>query len=272
MYSFSVLLSLYCRELPANLRESLDSIFMQTVKPSEVVLVEDGPLTDELYSVVSEYEKKYPEIKVVPLPKNVGLGKALNEGLKHCSYELIARMDTDDVCKPFRFERQLKLFKEHPEIDVCSSWIDEFIGNTNNVVSQRRLPETNDEIIRYAKTRCPINHPAVMYKRSKIIEVGGYQGFPEDLYLWVKLIMNGAVFHNIQQSLVFFRTSEDVYKRRGGWKYAKDDVRAQFSFYKMGFLSFADMNKNIVVRVSVRLMPNNIRSYLYKKLLRNKDI
>ena len=111
-----------------------------------------------------------------------------------------------------------------------------------------------------------------MYKRSKIIEVGGYQGFPEDLYLWVKLIMNGAVFHNIQQSLVFFRTSEDVYKRRGGWKYAKDDVRAQFSFYKMGFLSFADMNKNIVVRVSVRLMPNNIRSYLYKKLLRNKDI
>lgn len=268
MYSFSVLLSLYNKELPENLRVSLDSIFNQTIRPSEVILVEDGPLTDELYSSVSEYVNKYPEIKVVALPQNVGLGAALNEGLKHCSYELIARMDTDDVCKPFRFERQLKLFNEYPEVDVCSSWIDEFIGNTDNVVSQRRLPETNEEIIKFAKGRCPINHPAVMYRRSKVLEVGGYQGFPEDLYLWVKLIMSGAKFYNIQESLIYFRTSNDVYKRRGGWKYAKDDIKAQWSFYKMGFLSFLEMNKNIAIRVSVRLMPNSVRSLVYKKLLR----
>lgn len=270
MCYFSVLLSLYNKELPENLRASLDSIFQQTIKPTEVVLVEDGPLTNELYSVVSEYVNRYSEIKVIPLPHNVGLGRALNEGLKHCSYELIARMDTDDVCKPYRFERQLKLFEKYPEIDVCSSWIDEFIGHTENVVSQRRLPENHDDIIKYAKSRCPINHPAVMYRRSKVIEVGGYQGFPEDLYLWVKMIMSGARFYNIQESLIYFRTSNDVYKRRGGWKYAKDDIKAQWSFYKMGFLSLLEFIKNVVIRGVVRLLPNNLRSFIYVKMLRKK--
>lgn len=268
MIDFSVLLSVYYKEKESFLRLSLDSVFNQTIKPTEVVLVEDGPLTAELDKVIEEYLQRYGEIKVVKLSRNIGLGNALNEGLKHCSCELVARMDTDDVCKPFRFERQLKLFEEYPEVDVCSSWIDEFIGNTDNVVSQRRLPETNEEIVKFAKGRCPINHPAVMYRRSKVLEVGGYQGFPEDLYLWVKLIMNGAIFYNIQESLLFFRTSEDVYKRRGGWKYAKDDIKAQWSFYKMGFLSFIEMIKNIAIRVSVRLMPNSVRSWVYKKLLR----
>lgn len=268
MSNFSVLLSVYHREQVSFMRLSLDSVFNQTVKPTEVVLVEDGPLTPELYDVIDEYTKKYVELKVVKLAKNVGLGNALNEGLKHCSYELVARMDTDDICKPYRFERQLQLFAKHPEIDVCSSWIDEFIDETTNVVSQRKLPEWNDDIIRYAKGRCPVNHPAVMYRRSKVLEVGGYQGFPEDMFLWVKLIMKGAVFYNIQESLLYFRTSEDVYRRRGGWKYAQDDVKTQWAFYKMGFLSLMDMNKNIAIRVSVRLMPNEMRSLIYKKLLR----
>lgn len=268
MIDFSVLLSVYYKERDSFLRLSLDSIFNQTIKPTEVVLVEDGPLTAELDKVIEEYLQRHGEIKVVKLPRNIGLGNALNEGLKHCSCELVARMDTDDVCKPFRFERQLKLFEEYPEVDVCSSWIDEFIGNADNVVSQRRLPKTNEEIVKFAKGRCPINHPAVMYRRSKVLEVGGYQGFPEDMFLWVKLLMNGAKFYNIQESLLYFRTSDDVYKRRGGWKYAMDDVKTQWAFYKMQFLSFPEMCKNVMIRVSVRLMPNSLRSLFYKKLLR----
>ena len=270
MNKFSVLLSVYHKEQTSYMRLSLDSIFNQTVKPTEVILVEDGPLTPELYNVIDEYSQEHKELKVIKLAKNGGLGNALNEGMKHCSYELVARMDTDDVCKPHRFERQLQLFKEHPEVDVCSSWIDEFVDDTNNVVSLRKLPEQNDDIVKYAKGRCPVNHPAVMYRRSKVMEVGGYQGFPEDSYLWVKLMMAGAVFYNIQESLIYFRTSDDVYKRRGGWKYAKDDIRAQWVFYRMGFLTFYDFIKNVLIRGTVRLMPNKLRVLIYNKLLRTK--
>lgn len=268
MNQFSVLLSVYHKEQPSFLYQSLNSVFNQSVSPSEVILVEDGPLTPELYMVIDVYKKQYPKFKVIKLAKNRGLGNALNEGLKHCSCELVARMDTDDICMPYRFERQLQIFNKYPDIDVCSSWIDEFINETTNIVSQKKLPEWNEEIIKYAKTRCPINHPVVMYKRSKVLSVGGYQGFPEDYYLWVKLIMAGAVFYNIQESLNYFRTSEDVYKRRGGWKYAQDDIKAQWNFYNMGFLSLFEFLKNLLIRVTIRLVPNNIRAWFYKKFLR----
>lgn len=268
MNKFSVLLSVYSKEQPIFLEQSLTSILNQTLIPAEIVLVKDGPLTAELDYVIEKYQNEVPIIKVIQLPQNQGLGKALNEGLKYCSYELVARMDTDDIAKPDRFEKQIKFLGEHPEVDVCSSWIDEFIGDTSNVVSQRKLPEWHDKLMKYAKGRCPINHPTVMYKRSKVMEVGGYQGFPEDLYLWVKLIVNGAIFHNLQESLLYFRTSEDVYKRRGGWKYAKDDMKVQWAFYRMGFLSWENLIKNIIIRVIVRLMPNSLRTWVYKKLLR----
>lgn len=265
---FTVLLSLYFKESPVFLSQSLDSIFNQTLPPDEVVLVEDGPLTPELDNVVAFYAARHPEMKVVPLAKNGGLGAALNEGLKHCSHELVARMDTDDVCKPHRFERQMEFMTAHPEIDVCSAWIDEFIDRVNNIRNRRILPEHHPEIYRYAKGRCPINHPAVIYRRSKVLSVGGYQGFPEDSYLWVKMLMAGCKFHNIQESLLWFRVSKDLYKRRGGWKYARQDIKAQWNFYKCGFLSLPVFIKNVLIRVSVRLMPNSLRSWIYKNLLR----
>ena len=124
---FSVLLSVYRKEQPAYLRQSLDSIFTQTLLPDEVVLVKDGPLTDALDEVAEDYCRKYPVIRVVPLSENQGLGRALNEGLKHCSYDLVARMDTDDVAKPERFEKQIAVFCAHPEMDVVGAWIDEFV-------------------------------------------------------------------------------------------------------------------------------------------------
>ena len=207
-------MSVYKREHPLFLRQSLDTLFSQTVQPSEVVLVKDGPLTAESEEVLEEYMSLHKELKVVALAQNQGLGKALNEGLKHCSYELIARMDTDDICKPFRFEKQLRAFEEHPEIDVCSSWIDEFEVNKEHITSNRIIPENHSAIATYAKTRCPVNHVAVMYKKNAVLS-GGYKGFPEDYYLWVKMIMNDMKFYNIQESLVWVRFSRDVLKRRG---------------------------------------------------------
>ncbi len=141
MQSFSVLLSLYYKENADFLRHSLDSIFNQTVPPNEVVLVLDGPLTTELETVVMEYKAAHQELKTVPLKKNGGLGKALNEGLKHCSNELVARMDTDDIAHNDRFEKQLEAFRRFPQVEVVSAWIDEFIGETEHITSTRKLPE-----------------------------------------------------------------------------------------------------------------------------------
>ena len=198
----------------------------------------------------------------------MGLGKALNEGLKHCSYELVARMDTDDIAYPTRFEKQVKYMTEHPEIDACSSWIDEFIDSTDNIISTKKLPDTNEEIIDYAKHRSPLNHPAVIFRKSAVMAVGGYSGFPEDYCLWVKMIMNGSKMYNLQESLLYFRYSTEMIKRRGGWKYAKDDFKSQMQFHKMGFIGVGTFVYNITIRLIIRLIPNSFRNLIYKKLLR----
>ena len=268
MQKFSVLLSVYKKERPEWLRESLASVFRQTAMPAEVVLVQDGPLTEELEAVIREYATAHPELKVVPLEKNVGLGRALNAGLRHCSHELVARMDTDDICKPWRFERQLRVFEEMPGTDISSAWIDEFETDKEHIVSQRKLPEKHEDIVRYAKKRCPVNHVAVMYRRDKVLALGGYQGFPEDYLLWIRMIMDGWTFYNIPESLLWVRFSPEVIKRRGGWKYAKQDILAQWNFHKMGFTNWRELTWNVIVRGIVRMIPNTMRTWIYRHLIR----
>lgn len=233
-------------------------------------MVKDGPLTKELDTIVSDYERRYPILKVVALTQNQGLGKALNEGLKHCSYDLVARMDTDDIAKPSRFEKQICVFNEHPEIDICSAWIDEFEGDISHITSTRKVPEKRKEIIQYAKSRCPINHPVVMFKKCAVLAAGGYQHFPlfEDYYLWIRMLANGAKFYNIQESLLYFRFSPAMFKRRGGWKYAMDELHFQSLLRQKKFISWSTYIKNVVIRLVTRLMPNWLRAFVYKKMLR----
>lgn len=268
--NFSVLCSLYYKESPFALRESLDSIFAQTLMPNEVVIVKDGPLTEELEKVLEDYAGRYDIIKIVPLEKNVGLGAALNEGMKHCSYELIARMDTDDIAKENRFEEQIKVFKEKPESDVVGAWIDEFEGDISNVTSIRKLPENHDEIFMHGRDRCPINHPVVMFKKSAVISAGGYIHFYlfEDYYLWVRMLVNNAKFYNIQKSLLYFRLSPDMFQRRGGLKYAHSEAKFERAMYDLGYISFFRMSYNIIVRFIVRIMPNGLREWVYKNIVR----
>ena len=268
---FSVLLSLYPKEHPSYLQQSLNSLFSQTLLPDEIILVKDGLLTAELDAIVSDYAARYPILKVIPLPQNQGLGKALNEGLKYCSYDLVARMDTDDIAKPDRFEKQVKVFEEHPELDLVGAWIDEFEGTPQHVLSVRKVPETSDEIREYCQKRCPVNHPVVMFRKSAVQAAGGYQHFPlfEDYYLWVRMLKNGARFYNIQESLLYFRTSSDMFKRRGGWKYAMDELRFQNMMRKMGMIGWKRFLMNVAVRFPGRIIPNVFRGFLYRKLMRN---
>jgi len=264
---FSVLLSVYRKEQPAFLKQALDSIFAQTVRSNDVVLVEDGTLTDDLENVVKEYESRYPELHVVRYANNRGLGFALNDGLKVCLNDLVARADTDDICKPQRFERQLKILAENPDIDLVSAWIDEFIENPHSVTSQRRIPEWPNDIYQYGKRRCPVNHPVTIYKKSAVEAVGGYQTefFPEDYYLWMKMLKAGCKFYNVQESLLWFRYDPDTFRRRGGWKYAKDEARTQWrAYHSLHYLSFYDFLVNIGIRFIVRIIPNSARNLIYK--------
>lgn len=267
---FSVLLSLYYKESPLFLRESLDSVFSQTLQPDEVILVEDGPLTPALYEVVEEFARQYTVIKRVVLEKNGGLGNALNEGLKHCSYDLVARMDTDDICKPERFARQVAFLESHPDIDVVGAWIDEFQEARLNVTSTRKLPQESEAIRAFGRKRNPMNHPVVMFRKSAVEKAGGYMPFPlfEDYYLWVRMILNGSKMYNIPESLLYFRFSPEMLKRRGGWKYALVEMRFQWRLYRLKYIGFATMIMNICIRMTTRIIPNNLRSWIYKKLLR----
>lgn len=267
---FSVLLSLYAKESPTFLASSLDSIFHQTLLPTEIILVKDGPLTAELDAIVSDYAVRYPVLKVVALPQNQGLGRALNEGLKHCSYDIVARMDTDDISKPDRFEKQIAVFRKHPELDLVGAWIDEFEEDIHHVISTRKLPERHEDVMSYATRRNPVNHPVVMFRKSAVLAAGGYQHFPlfEDYFLWVRMLKNGAKFYNIQESLLYFRTSPNMFKRRGGWKYAMDEVRFQNVMRKMKMITWGRFLMNVAIRFPVRIMPNKLREVIYKKSLR----
>lgn len=267
--SFSVLLSLYKKEKPEYLKDALDSIFSQTVKSDDVVLIEDGLLPKELEDIVCNYERHYQELHVVRFEKNRGLGIALNEGLKYCKHEIIARADTDDINHQDRFERQLKFLVEHPEYALVSSWIDEFIDTPHTIHSQRRLPEKPKDIYKYGKHRCPVNHPVAMYHRNAVEKVGGYQTdlFPEDYYLWMKMLKAGYKFYNIQDSLLYFRYHPDTIKKRGGWKYAIDEAKTQWkAYHNLHYLNFSDLCFNISIRFITRIIPCSLRQPIYSSI------
>ena len=267
--NFSVLLSVYRKENPEYLKQSIDSIFTQTVPPTEIVMVEDGPLTDELYKVLDGY-KKDPRWKAVPLPENVGLGKALNAGLEACSYELVARMDTDDIAKPERIEKQLAAFAADPELSLCGTQAAEFRDTPENVTAHKKVPLTDEEIRQYARKRNPFNHPTVMYKKSEVLRAGSYQHamWFEDYYLWARMLAQGSKTRNLPEELLWFRAGEDMFGRRGGFKYVKSAVSVKRKIWKLGVSGFGDFLVSAGGQVVVGLMPNGLRRRFYQKFLR----
>ena len=270
---FSVLMSVYAKEKPAYLHESLKSVFNQTLLPTEVVLVEDGPLTEDLEKVVDGFAKRYDSLKIIKLEKNVGLGKALNIGTKKCACEYIARMDSDDICFPDRFKKQVEYLNDHPDIDVLGSWTQEFTEDSDgqmHLYALKKFPLTVWENFKYSLSRCPVEHPAVILRKDAVIKAGGYQKFYlfEDYYLWARMFVNGSKFANIGEPLLYFRMTPDSYKRRGGLKYAKSEAKALFEFYKMGFLSKTEYYRALIERMPVRLLPNYVRQLIYQRFLR----
>lgn len=268
---YSVLMSVYHKENPTWFDESIKSMFEQTIKPNEFVLVEDGPLTKELYDVVEKYKTKYPkEFKVVAIEKNVGLGPALRRGVEECSNEYIARMDSDDYSMPQRIEKEFEVFERHPDIGMVGTNVSEFIDSINNVICNVILPETNEEIIKFSKRRCPFRHPSIMYKKSEVVNAGNYREYYlcEDYDMWLRMIRNGCKCYNIQDIYVYMRIGEDFYKRRGGHKYFKSIKRFKKEQLENGYFTKMEYLKTIVPHAIVCYMPNGLRDFVYKKFLR----
>ena len=269
---YSVLMSVYYKERPEYLQQSMESILHQTVPASDFVLVCDGPLTAELDAVIEKMQQKFGTIlHVHQLKVNGGLGKALNAGLEQCKYELVARMDSDDVSRPDRCKKQLQVFDEHPEYSLVSGIVEEFDGDIHQVTSRRVVPETQKEILQFAKKRNPFNHPCIMYKKSAVQAVGSYQDFYllEDYYLWIRMLQHGYLGYNIQEPLLWMRAGSAMYKRRGGWKYVESPKKLFAYMEKSGFIGKKDYWIQSMVRLVGAVMPNRIRVFLFKNILRN---
>ena len=268
---YSVLMSVYFKEKPEYLTQAIESIQAQTFPTDDFVLVCDGLLSEELDAVIDVKQREMGQtLNVVRLAKNVGLGNALNEGIKHCKHELVARMDSDDIAYPDRCEKQITVFNIHPEVSICSGVVEEFTTDPDTVDTRRVPPETNAEIVEFAKKRNPFNHPCVMYKKSAVEAVGSYQDFYllEDYYLWLRMLMAGCQGYNIQEPLLHMRAGSDMYLRRAGWKYAKTQAKL-FKFMKQqGFIRNGQYIKSCLVRSGSALAPNWLRKFMFKKVLR----
>ncbi|MDY0402701.1 glycosyltransferase [Sulfurovum sp.] len=273
--NFSVLMSIYHKEKPEYFNRAMQSIWdEQTIKPNEIVLVQDGPLTKELHIEIDKWKVKIGEsFQTVPLEKNVGLGGALNIGIQNCTYELIARMDTDDIACPGRFKKQLEVFHSDQELGVCGSCIGEFSEDENSVSSFRIVPEDTKAIYTFAKKRNPMNHPSVMFKKDIVVKLGGYGNyyFAQDYHLWVKLLLNDVKFYNIQEVLVLMRAGESQTKRRSGYKYAMNEFKIYKSFYEQNFLNFFEFFAAVFLRMTIRLLPVNLVVFVYRVLRYNKS-
>lgn len=269
--NYSVLMSVYYKENSEYLKQAIESIQAQTFPTDDFVLVCDGPLNQELDSVIKKKQQEMKNIlNVVRLKKNAGLGNALNKGIQQCKNELVARMDSDDISYPDRCEKQLMVFNTYPEISVCSGIVEEFATNPKVVESRKVPPETQEEIREFAKVRNPFNHPCVMYKKPDVEAVGSYKDFYllEDYYLWVRMIMAGYQGYNLQEPLLHMRAGTDMYMRRGGLKYAKTQEKL-FRFMKNnGFISKGQYIKNCVIRGESSLAPNWLRKFVFEKVLR----
>lgn len=265
---YSVLMSVYAKENPQYLKASVESMFAQLVKPSQFVLVVDGPVPQELQSEIDSLSEKFA-ITLCPLPQNVGLGRALNEGLKHCQNDIVARMDSDDIAFPDRMYSQLRFMLEN-DADIVSSIVAEFEESVDKVTSLRIVPETHSEIMKFVRKRNPFNHPAVVYKKSVIEAAGGYQDYLlfEDYELFARALSCGAVGGNVQQPLVYMRAGDSMYDRRGGKDYAKKMLIFYKRMSELDLCTFKEKVTCVLPRYLVAVMPTSLRRFVYKTLLR----
>ena len=271
-YDFSVIMSVYKSDNPEQLDVALDSIINQTLPPNEIILVVDGPVSDESVKVLENKKKVCPEFKVFYQKENKGLGAVLRIAVANAQYDYLARMDSDDIALPNRFELQMNEFKKDDNLSLVGGMITEFAETPENIISKRILPCSDEDIKQFMKSRCGVNHMTVIMKKEDLLKAGNYQPDfrQEDYFLWARMILAGCTFKNIPEVVVNVRSGYDQFARRGGLKYYKDVLKFNRWMYEKKLISLPRMVYNDCVRGLVQfLLPNSIRTFIYKKALRN---
>ena len=271
---FSVLMPVYYKEKAEYFSVALNSILNQTLLPNEILIIEDGKLGEDLESVVTNAECNNPDlVRVIRLEENKGIGYVRTLGINECKNELVAFMDSDDISSPDRFKKQIEFLRTHPNIDMVGSWITEFDGDPSNIFSKRVLPVKPDDVYKFAKFRMPVNNVTLFFKKSPIINVGGYEiktGF-EDYHLCGKLLNCGYKIANIPDFLVNVRAGREMMNRRKGFKYfIKYEYSCMKSFYDIGFINIWEFLRNISLKLLLRIMPDWMRNLIYINFLRSK--
>ncbi|MDO5559242.1 MAG: glycosyltransferase [Oscillospiraceae bacterium] len=271
---YSVLMSLYSGEKSSNLKQSIDSILNQTAPPDQIVVVKDGPLTAELENTLMTYCSSFPRIfDLVVLEENSGLGAALREGVLACKNEWIARMDTDDIAVNTRMETQLSYLKEHPRLDMLGSLYYEFFDDISNHVL-RDSAHTHDDLVKFMHRRNPFGHDTLFLRKSMVLKAGNYRPVNrfEDYDLWIRMVQCGVKMYNLEQPLLYVRSNRDYFARRGGFAYLKSNISFFLRHHRTGFFTVKDCIFSLIPRCVVCLMPNGLRSFIYKNFLRNNEL
>jgi glycosyltransferase involved in cell wall biosynthesis len=273
MINFSVLMSVYKFDDPIYVSLAIDSILNQSLMPNQVVIIVDGPISSNLSDTINTYESGHQIISCYYLDENRGLSYALNYGLEKCTYDYVARMDSDDISLPHRFERQICYLDNNKDIALLGSWYAQYDESMLTFQILRMVPELNADLIRYSKSRTPFNHVTAIFRKSKIIDSGGYpdiEGLFEDWWLAHNLISNGYRIHNLQEILVNVRGGKNFLNRRGGFKYLISEVSNLFNMYQAKHFTVFQLIKNLIIRIPIRLLPNKFRFYIYA-LIRIKN-
>ena len=267
---YSVLMSVYDKEKPNNLRMAIDSMLYQTKKPDDFVIVCDGPLTEELDAVLAEYQRDYPSVfRLVRLKENMRLGNALRAGLPECRHNYVARMDSDDISLPDRMEKLLPHLEDE-RVAAVGGQIREFSTEDETVDSVRYVPLTHEEIVRTLAKRNPMNHVTVVFKKDKALEVGSYMDIErfEDYWLWARLILAGYELKNIDEICVKVR-ADGMFQRRKGMKFFKGAVQFQKLMLEAKLISLPRYLINIVVWFFATIVVDaRIARVIYRRFLR----
>lgn len=275
--NFSVSICVYDKDNVEYFKESLESIVYQSLLPSQIVLVVDGPINDALEEVINSFKKTIIKVDisfdVFYLKTNVGHGEARRVSIEKATYELVALMDADDLSRYDRFKKQIDIFQSDDRLSIVGGQIMEISHSTKKEISIRTVPLEDKDIKEYMKLRCPFNQVSVMFKKSDVIKAGSYMDFyhNEDYYLWVRMYLIGCKFQNIPEVLVDVRINEEFYNRRGGWKYFLSELKLQKLMYKNSIISFIRFVFNSSIRFILQVvLTDSIRGYIFKKLFRKK--
>lgn len=271
---FSLLLSVWGGDRPDFLRRAFtSSVHDQTRRPADVVVVQDGPVPAEVAETIRDLAASSPvPVNHVVIEENLGLGPALDRGLAACSHDVVARMDADDVSVATRFEVQLPLLEAGA--DIVGSSLMEFVEDIDSVV-QTRVPPLDAAWIRSAaRFRDPFNHPTIVYRRSRVQEVGGYQSLHlmEDYLLFARMLQAGAEPANVAEPLVYYRVGAGAYARRGGWELLRSELALQKRFRALGITTRTQHVRNVVLRGGYRLVPEVVRRRAYRRLIARRGI